>query len=70
MLLMIGATVGVALIVGLFCTSWIFGVSHPFYAVLATVVYACIMGGAVSCTRRLGDVSTKGDALGSIRAEE
>jgi hypothetical protein len=44
------------------------GQGHPFFAVLAAVVYAGIMGGAVSCTRRLGDVPTKGDALGSIYA--
>jgi hypothetical protein len=41
---------------------------HAFFAVLATVVYAGVMGGAVSCTRRLGAVPTRGDALGSIYA--
>ncbi|MBS1857597.1 MAG: hypothetical protein JST11_19670 [Acidobacteria bacterium] len=44
------------------------GRGHPFFAVLATVVYAGVMGGAVSCTRRLGAVPTKSDALGSIHA--
>lgn len=48
--------------------STIYRGQHPFYAVLATVVYAGIMGGAVSCARRLAAVPTKGDALGSIYA--
>jgi hypothetical protein len=44
------------------------GQGHPFFAVLATAVYAGIMGGMVSCTRRLSEVPTSGDALGSIYA--
>ena len=42
--------------------------SQPFLAMLASVLYAGVMGGAVSCARRLGNVSTTDDALGSIIA--
>ena len=43
-------------------------VNQPFFAMLSAVVYAGLMGGAVSCARRLGNVSTTDDALGSIYA--
>jgi len=44
--------------------------NQPFFAMLVVVVYAGVMGGAVSCLRRLGDLSTKDDALGSISTLE
>ena len=44
------------------------GMNQPFFAMLVGVLYAGVMGGAVSCARRLGNVSTTDDALGSITA--
>jgi hypothetical protein len=38
----------------------------PFFAVLAGVVYAGVMGGLASCTLRLTEVPATADALGSI----
>ncbi len=66
MWLMVGATVILAAV--LIALRQYAGGQHAFFAVLATVVYAGVMGGAVSCTRRLGAVPTTGDALGSIYA--
>ena len=43
-------------------------INQPFFAMLVSVLYAGVMGGAVSCARRLGNVSTTDDALGSIIA--
>ncbi|MBZ5724555.1 MAG: hypothetical protein LAP87_06115 [Acidobacteriia bacterium] len=67
MWLMVGATGILAVVLALL---YYFGKAggYPFFAVLATAIYAGVMGGAVSCTRRLGAVPTRGDALGSIHA--
>jgi len=63
MLVMVVATAITGVLVGTFRH-----VDHRFFAMLITVVYAGVMGGAVSCARRLGSVSTRDDALGSIYA--
>jgi len=68
MWLILTATLALAGIVVLLNT--IYRGQHPFYAVIATVVYAGVMGGAVSCARRLAGVPTRSDALGSIYALE
>ena len=63
MLVMVAATVIMGVLVAIFRS-----LDQPFLAMLVSVVYAGVMGGAVSCARRLGDVSTTDDALGSIYA--
>jgi hypothetical protein len=63
MLVMVAATAIMGALVGILRS-----VDHRFFAMLVTVVYAGLMGGAVSCARRLGSVPATGDALGSIHA--
>jgi hypothetical protein len=63
MLVMVVATAIMGALVGI-----LRHVDHRFYAMLVAVVYAGVMGGAVSCAHRLGNIPTTGDALGSIYA--
>ena len=63
----VGATAVFALTLLLLRISSV-GTLRPFYPLLATVVYAGVMGGALSWIQRLGSVSTQGDALGGITA--
>jgi len=64
---MVGATAVFALTLLLLRISSV-AVYRPFFPLLATVVYAGVMGGALSWIQRLGGVSTQGDALGGIAA--
>jgi hypothetical protein len=63
------AAVSVVLGLALWWTLKEFPERH-FFAVLDVALYAGTIGGAVSCLRRVGGVSTKADALGSIYALE
>ncbi len=61
--------IATGLLMAIVGTLYVVSTSHkPFFAVLSTVVYAGVMGGLASCTLRLTEVPTRGDALGSIYA--
>ena len=63
--LMLGAALVLALVLAVL-NAFPVTAARPFFAYLATVVYAGLCGGVVSWTQRLGSISTQADAFGSI----